>query len=134
MNDYDLEHELSLKDYTEPEKEQIIAEVEQRIGERVFGTMPDGKEEEFQKIFYDDIDHINWWLGENDPNYRDTDLFIETDEVINEDGNPDNIRPEKVYATIRWIDINAPNYTEIAQEVINEYKDKDWTEYLAERK
>ena len=32
MNDYDLEHELSLKDYTEPEKEQIIAEVEQRIG------------------------------------------------------------------------------------------------------
>ena len=134
MKDYDLEKELKLEGYSEHERNQIIAEVEQRIGERVFGGLPEGKEEEFQKIFYDDVEHINWWLGENDPDYRDTDLFKDTEEIVNEDGNPDNIRPEKVYATIRWIDINAPNYGEIAQNVIDEYRDKDWTEYLAERK
>lgn len=134
MNDAKIEELLSIKDFSPEEKEIIVAEVQSIIGERAFDKLPDGKEEEFRKITYDDVDHINWWLGENDPNYHDTELFKDVKEAVNEDGNPDNIRPEKVYATMRWIDLNVTNQSEIAQEVINEYKDKDWTEYLAERK
>lgn len=134
MNDAKIEELLSIKDFSPEEKEIIVAEVQSIIGERAFDELPDGKEEEFRKITYDDVDHINWWLGENDPNYHDTELFKDVKEAVNEDGNPDNIRPEKVYATMRWIDLNVTNQSEIAQEVINEYKDKDWTEYLAERK
>lgn len=134
MNDAKIEELLSIKDFSPEEKEIIVAEVQSIIGERAFDKLPDGKEEEFRKITYDDADHINWWLGENDPNYHDTELFKDVKEAVNEDGNPDNIRPEKVYATMRWIDLNVTNQSEIAQEVINEYKDKDWTEYLAERK
>lgn len=134
MNEQDLEKELNLKNYPQHERDQIVAEVEQRIGERAFSGLPEDKAHEFQEIFYDNIAHIDWWLGENDPTYKETELFKDTVEIVNEDGNPDNIRPEKVYATIRWIDLNVPNYSEIAQQVIDEYKNKDWTSYLAERR
>ena len=134
MNNYDLEKALNIDNYSEEDKELILAEVEQVIGERAFANLPEGKEEEFRQITYDNVDHINWWLGENDPDYRETDFFKDAVEVVNEDGNPDNIRPEKVYATIQWINLNVPQYQEITKAVAEEYKGKDWSEYLAERR
>ena len=134
MGNYDLEQELNLDNYSDGDKELIMAEVEQRIGDKVFTDLPEHKAHEFQEIAYDNIEHINWWLGENDPDYRENPAFQDTVEVINEDGNPDNIRPEKVYAIMRWIEVNVPNYNEIVKEVIDAHRDRDWTDYLAERR
>lgn len=133
MNEFDLEKELNIENYSEHDRELIIIEVEQRIGEKVFADLPEEKEREFREIIYDNIEHIDWWLGENDPEYKESETFKDTVEIASEDGNPDNIRPEKVYATIRWIEMNVPNYGEIAQQVAAGYRDYDWTEYLKER-
>ena len=134
MNGHIIEKELSLENYNERERELIIAEVEQRIGERAFSHLPEAKNYEFQEIVYDNIEHIDWWLKENDPEWRESEAFKDAVEIANEDGNPDNIRPEKIYATMRWIELNLPNYDETAKQVIEEYRGRDWTEYLAERK
>lgn len=131
MNDQDLIKQLNIEDFSEDDQEIILVEVEDVIGDRLFASMPEEKRNEFQEIVYDNIDHINWWLQENDPNYRESEYFQDIVEIVNEDGNPDNIRPEKVYATSRWIDINVPNYDEITTQVVEEFKDKNWAEHIS---
>ena len=126
----EIERALALEGFSFEEKEAIIDEVEQRIGSRPFENLPDWQAEEFQKIIYDDIAHIEWWLNENAPDYRESDEFKDAVEVAAEDGNPDNIRPEKIYATLKWIEKNIPDYDQIYDKVLQDAVGEDWSAWL----
>ncbi len=132
MENITLEQRLGIDKYADLEQDLIMAEIEQKISEKALASLPEHKAAEFQEIVFDNHDHIDWWLAENDSNYEESGFYKEVVAAIKEEG--EEISPKKVYATSKWIELNLPNYNSFIDEVVEEYSGYNWEPYLKERR
>lgn len=131
MDQVEIERRLHLGDeYSEYEKSAIGAEIQSRIGIALLDGMSGDRSDEFQHIVYDDADTIFGWLHTHRPSYQDEPLYKKIVEETARDGNPDNIRPEKVYASLEWLRDNVQDADGKTNQVLEQAEHENWREWL----
>lgn len=120
LNDNFLE-ELGLGALTAEQKEAVLQifyeKVEERVGEKLTDTMSDAQVDEFARFLEDDKSFSDEWLSENDPEYAQDELFKRMKQLLPEASEID-IMAE--YASMKWLQVNRPDYPQVVEEAINE--------------
>lgn len=120
LNDKQTIQLLGIEQYTDAEKEEIIAAYNIRIGEEISKDLSDEQLSEFQRIIDGDQPTIDRWLAENRPNYESDEQYQVAAEALATD-NPENIGPDKMYATTAWVQENSPNLSDIIRRVTDNF-------------
>ena len=105
-----------------PEAERLAAldQLRTLIGEAISATLSEQQLNEYQAIIDDDTEVIDAWLENNVPDYKNAALYQEFAEGF--DSDPEQNSPEKLFATVAWIELNVPNRQAIVDEVIANFK------------
>ena len=105
-----------------PEAERLAAldQLQTFIGEAISATLSEQQLNEYQAIIDDDTEVIDAWLENNVPDYKNAALYQEFAEGF--DSDPEQNSPEKLFATVAWIELNVPNRQAIVDEVIANFK------------
>lgn len=122
FQDEQLIEQLGIEALSADEQTKIIEEANRRVGDAVSENWTEQQQNEYQAIIDSDQAVIDAWLEHNVPDYKETDIYKEIAKGFDED--PEHIAPDKVVASIAWIQLNAPNAQEIAAKVVDTYKNE----------
>jgi hypothetical protein len=101
-------------------KASILEQVRTHIGEAISEQLTEQQLNEYQAIIDDNDVVIHLWLEQNVPDYKNTYAFQQLAEAYHTD--PERNRPEKLFATVAWVEVNVPNVKEITDRVIDTFK------------
>ena len=118
----DLIERLGIEDLPENEQEAIVEMAIYRIGDAVTRDLTEDQFAEYSAIVDDDHDVINEWLQKNVPNYKDLPAFQEI--VAGYEDDPEKNDPKKLFASMAWFDVNAPNTQQLIDSAIEAYKNE----------
>jgi hypothetical protein len=116
----DLIEQLGIQDLPQDEQNEIVEVATHRIGLAVTATLTEAQFNEYRAIVDDTKEVIDAWLASNVPEYKDSVIFQQFVEGYDDD--PEKNSPEKLFATIAWIQVNVPNVQELIAKALNEYK------------
>ncbi|NCU43954.1 hypothetical protein EOL71_03250 [Candidatus Saccharibacteria bacterium] len=115
--------EIGLNQMPEAEKasfkEHIQEEIQVRIGERIADGMTVEKMQEFEQIIDNIPGYVQDWLTKNSPNYL-ADKIYQALKSQNPDMSDSQVLSE--YASMQWLNINRPDFTQIIATVFDEMK------------
>jgi hypothetical protein len=116
----DLIEQLGIQDLPQDEQNEIVEVATHRIGLAVTATLTEAQFNEYRAIVDDTKEVIDAWLASNVSEYKDSVIFQQFVEGYDDD--PEKNSPEKLFATIAWIQVNVPNVQELIAKALSEYK------------
>lgn len=103
-----------------PFLQHIYEELELRVGTKLSEGLSDDQLDEFEAFVEGDADKTQAWLTRYEPNYTDQPTFqalkAKAGSVV------DDSRLASEYASLRWLEINRPNYRDVVAGVLEELK------------
>lgn len=112
--------QIGMENAPEAEQRAALDQLQTFIGEAMSATLSEQQLNEYQAIIDDDTEVIDAWLESNVPDYKNAALYQEFSEGF--DSDPEQNSPEKLFATVAWIELNVPNRQAIVDEVIANFK------------
>lgn len=116
----ELIEQLGIQNLPEDEQNEAVEVATHRIGLAVTATLSEAQFNEYQAIVDDTTEVIDAWLASNVPDYKDSVVFQQFEEGYAED--PEKNRPEKLFASVAWIQKNVPNVQELITKALEDYK------------
>ena len=111
---------LGINELPAEEKERIVIEATMRIGTALVGGLSDQQYTEYKAIVDDDAAVIDAWLSQNVPDYKELPAYQEIESGYEAD--PEKNRPEKLFATIAWIEKTVPDIQDRINQTLAAYK------------
>lgn len=103
----------------QPFLQHIYEELELRVGTRLSEGLSDDQLNEFESFVEGDADKVQAWLSRYEPNYREQPAYIAMQQKV---PSADEARLASEYASLRWLEINRPNYRDVVASVLEELK------------
>lgn len=116
----DLIEQLGIQNLPEDEQNEAVEVATHRIGLAVTATLSEAQFNEYQAIVDDTKEVIDAWLASNVPDYKDSVVFQQFEEGYADD--PEKNSPEKLFASVAWIQKNVPNVQELITKALSDYK------------
>lgn len=117
--------DVGLDDMPEEQKkpflQHIYEELELRVGTRLSEGLSDAQLDEFESFVNNDADKVTAWLAANQPDYANEQTYINLTQKAPA-ASPAALAAE--YASLRWLEINRPNYRDVVAGVLAELKDE----------
>ena len=114
--------ELNAVGLTDEEQQDILDNVGVRLGEALQPTLSEGQWAEYKAIVDANQEVIAAWLAKYIPEYKKSELYEQL--AVEYDDDPEKIQPEKVVASVGWVEKNIPNVDEIIAKVISDYREE----------
>ena len=102
-------------------KQHVQEELEARVGERITDGFSNEKLEEFEKIIDDVPGFVDNWLMINVPDFRSNRAF---NALVQQNGGQENRQTIAEFASLKWLEINRPDFNQISMLVIKEMQDE----------
>ena len=104
-----------------PEKQQpAIVEATMRIGTALIDQLSEQQYTEYKAIVDNNESVIHAWLDQNIPDYRENEAYKQM--AAGYDSDPEKNSPEKLLATVAWLQVNVPNLQSVIDETLEHYK------------
>lgn len=111
---------LGVEEWSEDKREPVVTEATMRIGTAIVEQLSEQQYTEYKAIVDDNQDVINAWLDQNAPNYKDNEAYKQI--AAGYDTDPEKNSPNKLFATIAWVQVNVPRLQEIINDTLSTYK------------
>lgn len=115
--------DVGLSEMPEEEKkpflQHIYEELELRVGTRLSEGLTEAQLDEFESFVEGDAEKVQAWLSRYEPNYLEQPAYIALQQKA---VGIDAARLASEYASLRWLEINRPNYREVVSSVMDELK------------
>jgi hypothetical protein len=111
---------LNIGEWPDDEKKPVVIEATVRIGDSIIDSLTDEQFEEYKAIVDDNKEVINNWLNANIPDYKDNETFKAIEDGYNDD--PEKNSPNKLFATIAWVQLNVPDLKTRIEDTLSRYK------------
>ncbi len=121
--DYDeayIIESLGITDWSEDKRESAIVEATMRIGTAIVEQLNEQQYTEYKAIVDDNQDVINAWLDQNVPDYKDNEAYKQI--AAGYDSDPEKNSPNKLFATLAWVQLNVPNLQDVIDTTLSTYK------------
>ena len=115
--------QLEINALSADDQADILDQVRLSIGEAVSAQLSEAQLEEYQEIIDANNKVIQPWLAKNIPDYKKSVVYEELLEGFKTD--PEKNDPDKLFASLAWIELNVPNAKEVTDNVIADYKAKE---------
>ena len=102
-------------------KQHVQEELETRVGERITDGFSNEKLEEFEKIIDDAPGFVDNWLMINVSDFRNDRAFIA---LTQQNGGQENRQTIAEFASMKWLEINRPDFNQITTIVMKEMQDE----------
>ena len=102
-------------------KQHVQEELEARVGERITDGFSNEKLEEFEKIIDDVPGFVDNWLMINVPDFRSNRAF---NMLVQQNGGQENRQTIAEFASMKWLEINRPDFNQITTIVMKEMQDE----------
>lgn len=102
-----------------PFLQHIYEELELRVGTHLSEGLSNDQLDEFESFVEGDADKVQAWLTRYEPNYLEQPAYIGLQQKA---VGADSTRLASEYASLRWLEINRPNYRDVVAEVLAELK------------
>ena len=102
-------------------KQHVQEELEARVGERITDGFSNEKLEEFEKIIDDVPGFVDNWLMINVPDFRSNRAF---NVLVQQNGGQENRQTIAEFASMKWLEINRPDFNQITTIVMKEMQDE----------
>ena len=102
-------------------KQHVQEELEARVGERITDGFSNEKLEEFEKIIDDVPGFVDNWLMINVPDFRSNRAF---NALVQQNGGQENRQTIVEFASMKWLEINRPDFNQITTIVMKEMQDE----------
>lgn len=102
-------------------KQHVQEELEARVGERITDGFSNEKLEEFEKIIDDVPGFADNWLMINVPDFRSNRAF---NALVQQNGGQENRQTIAEFASMKWLEINRPDFNQITTIVMKEMQDE----------
>lgn len=123
MYDQDqLIEKLGIAGWDAKEQELAIEGAKHRIGLLIDEGLTEQQRNEYTAIIDDDRGVIDAWLEQNVPDYKQSPVFQQFEEGVSED--PEQNSPEKLFASIAWMQFNVSNMQEVIEKALSEHKEE----------
>lgn len=96
--------------------------LEERVGTRLAAGLSEVQLQEFEAFAAQDEQKTYQWLQTNVPDYESQEEFRQLKESAPSDITPLAVAAE--YASIRWLEINSPNYRQVVAEELTKLRDE----------
>jgi hypothetical protein len=111
---------LGITDWSEDKREPVVIEATMRIGTGIVGQLSEQQYTEYKAIVDDNQDVIDAWLDQNIPDYKDNEEYRQI--AASYDSDPEKNNPNKLFATIAWVQVNVPNLQQIIDDTLTAYR------------
>lgn len=111
---------LGIADWSRDQQEPVIVEATMRIGNAIIGQLSEQQYNEYQAIVDDNHEVIDAWLDQNIPNYKEHPAYQAIAAGVDED--PEKNNPNKLFATIAWVQATIPNLQSLIDDTLAAYK------------
>lgn len=108
--------ELEIENLSEEQQQNVLDEYKMQIGEALAKNLSEEQLAEFESIINGDQAVIDSWLAGNRPDYLNDSRYQEIAEATSAD-NPENVTPDKVYATTAWLEVTNPDFSSVVESV-----------------
>lgn len=102
-------------------KQHVQEELETRVGERITDGFSNEKLEEFEKIIDDAPGFVDSWLFSNVSDFRNDRAFLA---LVKQNGGQENRQTISEFASMKWLEINRPDFNQITTIVMKEMQDE----------
>jgi hypothetical protein len=102
-----------------PFLEHIYEELELRVGTRLSEGLSNDQLDEFESFVEGDADKTRAWLARYEPNYLEQPTYLGLKQKA---PDVEDARLASEYASLRWLEINRPNYRDVVASVLDELK------------
>lgn len=116
----DIIKQLGIESLPEEKQNEIVEGATLRLGNAVMEGLTEQQFNEYQDIVNDDASVIDAWLAANVPDYKSSPVYQAFEEGY--DADPEKNRPEKLFASIAWIQSNVPNVETLITDTLADYK------------
>lgn len=113
---------LNASELPDDEQQDLLDDVGVRIGEAIDASLGEQQRAEYRKLLDADQQAIFAWLNHYKPDYKDDPVYQELAEAYEED--PEKIQPEKIVATLNWVEKNVPNAVDIVAKTVHSYREE----------
>lgn len=106
-----------------PERQRdALDEFHMLVGEALSKDLSDSQLAEHRAINDGNGALIDSWLAENVPDYRDMIAYQAMRDAY--DADPGGVSPERMFASLAWVQLNAPNLSQTVEEIKAQLKAK----------
>jgi hypothetical protein len=116
--------DLGLDQMPEDQKQAFLAhiynELELRVGVRLSEGLSDAQLAEFESFVDRDSEKVRSWVAAHVPDYMNDSVYQQLQTNAPEGTDSDTILAE--YASLKWLNMNRPNYREVVAQVLDELK------------
>jgi len=102
-----------------PFLQHIYEELELRVGTRLSEGLTNEQLDEFESFVEGDADKVQAWLTRYEPNYLEQPTYLGLKQKA---PGVEDARLASEYASLRWLEINRPNYRDVVATVLSELK------------
>jgi uncharacterized protein DUF5663 len=117
---------VGLGDLPEDQKEAFLQHtyetLEERVGTRLADSLSDDQLQEFEAFASQDEEKTYGWLSAHAADYTTHEEYKQLAESAPEGTAPLIIAAE--YASIKWLEINSPNYRDVVAEELSKLRDE----------
>lgn len=100
-------------------KQHVQEELEARVGEQISDGVSTEKLEEFEKLIDAAPADVENWVNTNTPNYQSDEVF---GAIKQQYGGQETSQVLAEYASMKWLQINRPDFTQIIATVTADLK------------
>ena len=111
---------LGIATWPEEQKRPVINEATYRLGQAITGDLSEQQYNEYKAIVDDDHEVIDAWLDQNVPEYKNSPVYQEIEASYETD--PEKNNPNKIFASIAWMQVNVPDLKEKIMGTLHAYK------------
>lgn len=123
LND-DFLKDLGLDQMPEDQKQAFLAhiynELELRVGVRLSEGLSDAQLAEFESFVDRDDEKVRTWISTNSPEYLNDPVYQQL--KTNAPDGTDDATLLAEYASLKWLNMNRPNYRDVVAQVLDELK------------
>lgn len=116
--------DLGLDQMPDEQKQAFLAhiynELELRVGVRLSEGLSDGQLAEFESFVDRDDEKVRAWVMENTPDYINDTAYQQLKTNAPEGTDDATLLAE--YASLKWLNVNRPNYRDVVAQVLGELK------------
>lgn len=101
--------------------EHVYSQLELRVGTRLSEGLSTEQLAEFESFIDRDMEKVRAWIQANAPDYLNDSVYVKMREsALAQGADEDAILAE--YASLKWLNLNRPDYREVVKQVLAEIK------------
>lgn len=116
----DIIEQLGIQNWPADKQDEAVEAATHRIGSAVTDKLSEAQFNEYEAIVDNNQDVITAWLAKNVPDYKNSVMFQQFEEGYESD--PEKNSPEKLFASVAWIQLNVPNVEALITGALDAYR------------